>query len=243
MPLDLDPLEQRLVGVLLEKEATVPETYPLTVNALVAGSNQKSNREPEMRVQDYQIEGALKSLLVKGWVIEMEREGGRTRRYLHQADKQLALGKVDLALLAELMLRGPQTPTELATRCARMHAVGSPADAERRLRELAARPVPYVRELERRPREHAPRWTHLLGPQAEGAHAAAAPNARPAGPAEPRAPAPPSRPPEPPRTPVPPAPRTASSSDTEVARLRDLVETLEQRLLTLEERLDRLEGR
>ena len=62
MPLDLDPLEQRLVGVLIEKETTVPETYPLTVNALVAGSNQKSNRDPEMRVQDYEIEGALKSL-------------------------------------------------------------------------------------------------------------------------------------------------------------------------------------
>jgi uncharacterized protein YceH (UPF0502 family) len=225
MPLDLDPLEQRLVGVLLEKEATVPETYPLTVNALVAGSNQKSNRDPELRVQDYEVEGALKSLLVKGWVLEHEREGGRTRRYAHQADKQLALGKAELAVLAELLLRGPQTPTELATRCARMHAVGAPADVERRLRELAARPVPYVRELERRPREHAARWTHLLGPRADAA-------ATPPGPpdAQPRADAPAhGRPPEPPRDPG------------EVERLRDLVETLEQRVLALEERLDRLD--
>jgi uncharacterized protein YceH (UPF0502 family) len=227
MPLDLDPLEQRLVGVLLEKEATVPETYPLTVNALVSGANQKSNRDPELKVQDYEVEGALKSLLTKGWILELEREGGRTRRYAHQAGQQLALGKPDLAIVAELLLRGPQTTAELATRCARMHAVGSPQDAERRLRELAARPVPYVRELERRPREHAARWTHLLGPRSE---ASAAPLAEHA---EPRAAAP---------APAPPR-EAARGTDAEVERLRDLVETLEQRVLTLEERLDRLEGR
>src|SRR5687767_8472322 len=164
MPLDLDPLEQRLVGVLIEKEATVPESYPLTVNALVQGSNQKSNRDPEMRVQDYEVEGAIKSLLVKGWILEHEKGGGRTRRYTHQAEQQLGVGKAELALLTELMLRGSQTPTELKTRCARMHPVGSPEDVERRLRELAARPVPYVRLLERRPRERDARWTHLLGP-------------------------------------------------------------------------------
>lgn len=242
MPLDLDPLEQRLVGVLIEKEYTVPETYPLTVNALVAGANQKSNREPEMRVQDYEVEGALKSLLTKGWILEMEREGGRTRRYTHQADKQLALGKVDLAILAELLVRGPQTPTELATRCARMHAVGSPADAERRLRELAARPVPYVRELERRPREHAQRWTHLIGPRTDVVPAAATATTPAAGYAEPRAAT--TRPPEPPRPERESAAHVSRSApDSEVERLRDLVETLEQRVLALEERLDRLSGR
>jgi uncharacterized protein YceH (UPF0502 family) len=86
MPLDLDPLEQRLVGVLIEKQLTVPESYPLTVNSLVAGANQKSNRDPPMEAQDYQVEGALKSLLAKGWALELEREGGRTRRYAHQAE-------------------------------------------------------------------------------------------------------------------------------------------------------------
>ena len=69
MPLDLDPLEQRLVGVLIEKEATVAESYPLTVNSLVSGANQKSNRDPQLDVQDYEVEGALKSLLLKGWVL------------------------------------------------------------------------------------------------------------------------------------------------------------------------------
>lgn len=239
MPLDLDPLEQRLVGVLIEKESTVPETYPLTVNALVQGANQKSNRDPEMRVQDYEVEGALKSLLQKGWTLEHEKDGGRVRRYAHQAGSQLGVGKAELALLAELLLRGPQTPTELKTRCERMHPVGSPPDVERRLAELAARPVPYVRQLPMRPRERDRRWMHLLGPRPEApatGDVAAAPGAGVA------AALPPSRPAASPAPPAPPAPR-AAARDGELERLRDLVETLEQRVLTLEDRLARLEGR
>ena len=119
MPLDLDPLEQRLVGVLIEKEATVPESYPLTVNSLVLGANQKSNRDPVTDVQDYQVEGAIKSLLIKGWIVELERGGSRTKRYAHQAERQLGVGKGELAILTELLIRGPQTPTELKTRCER----------------------------------------------------------------------------------------------------------------------------
>ena len=240
MPLDLDPLEQRLVGVLLEKEATVPETYPLTVNALVQGANQKSNRDPEMRVQDYEVEGALKSLLVKGWILEHEREGGRTRRYGHQAGQQLGVGKPELAILTELMLRGPQTPGELKTRCERMHPVGAPDEVERRLRELAQRPVPYVRQLERRPREHAARWMHLLGPQAVALprEFAATPDDVATKPAAAERAEPP------PRASAPAArPSASPAPEPGLERLRDLVETLEQRVLTLEERLDRLEGR
>ena len=213
MPLDLDPLEQRLVGVLIEKEMTVPESYPLSVNGLVVGANQKSNRDPHMDAQDYQIEGALKSLLAKGWALELEREGGRTRRYAHQAETHLSVGKAELALLAELLLRGPQAPGELKTRAERMTPVGASEDVERRLRELAARPVPYVKVLERRPREHAARWAHLLGPRTEERGEMSA-------------------------TAV--APAVAAPAD---AGLRDLVETLKQRVLELERRLDRLEGR
>lgn len=213
MPLDLDPLEQRLVGVLIEKELSVPESYPLTVNSLVAGANQKSNRDPSMDAQDYQVEGALKSLLAKGWALELEREGGRTRRYAHQAETHLSVGKAELAILAELLLRGPQAPGELKTRAERMAPVGTSEDVERRLRELAARPVPYVRVLERRPREHAARWMHLLGPRAEERKEVAASAV---------------------------APAVAAPAAT---GLQDLVETLEQRVLDLESRLDRLEGR
>jgi len=240
MPLDLDPLEQRLVGVLIEKEMTVPESYPLTVNALVVGANQKSNRDPHMDAQDYQIEGALKSLLAKGWALELEREGGRTRRYAHQAETYLSVGKSELAILAELLLRGPQAPGELKTRAERMTPVGASEDVERRLRELAARPVPYVRVLERRAREHAPRWTHLLGPRQDERGAAEPQAARVAlSPSAGSSSAATSPSPSAPRI-HPPAPPALAPADS---GLRDLVETLEQRVLDMERRLDRLEGR
>jgi hypothetical protein len=227
MPLDLDALEQRLVGVLIEKETTVPDSYPLTVLGLVTGANQKNNRDPVLDVQDYAVEGALKSLLVKGWALELEREGGRTRRYAHQADKQLGVGKAELALLAELLVRGPQSPGELKTRAERMHPQGSVEDVERRLATLAARPVPYVRQLERRPREHAARWTHLLGPvatpaasSAPGPTASVAPRATPASQ----------------HAPAPGPSLDTASLEAEVARLRAEVDALTARL-------DRLEGR
>ena len=99
----------------------------------MAGCNQKSNRDPQLEVQDYEVEGAIKSLLVKGWVLEHEKEGGRTRRYAHQAEQQLGLGKAELALLTELLVRGPQAPGELKTRCERMAPMGAAEEVERRL--------------------------------------------------------------------------------------------------------------
>lgn len=164
MSIDLDRLEQRIVGVLIEKETTVPDTYPLSVNALVAGCNQKNNRDPEMSVEDYEVEGALRALMDRGWVHQMDKAGGRTLRYAHRAGEQLGVDRADLALLAELLLRGPQAPGALKTRASRMHPFADPAAVEARLEALAGRPVPYVRRLARQPREHAPRWTHLLGP-------------------------------------------------------------------------------
>jgi uncharacterized protein YceH (UPF0502 family) len=155
-----------------------------------------------MSVEDYEVEGALKSLMQKGWVIEWEKEGGRTRRYAHAADKQLAVGKAEIAILAELLNRGPQTPTELKARASRMHPLPGPDDVERRLGEMASRPVPYVKRLAKQPREHAPRWTHLLGP-----------------------------------TPSPSAPASPPEGSG------DRIAALETRVASLEERLDRLEGR
>jgi hypothetical protein len=167
VPIDLDQLEQRIVGTLIEKQWTVPEAYPLTRNALLAGCNQKSNRDPEMSVEEYQVEGALRALMERGWVVEVERDGGRTRRYSHQVDRQLGVERADLALLSELLCRGPQSPSELRVRASRMAPFASPEEVERRLEALAARPVPFVRRLERRPREHAARWEHLLGSRPE----------------------------------------------------------------------------
>ena len=225
MPLDLDRLEQRIVGVLIEKQLTVPDSYPLTVNALVAGCNQKNNRDPQMTVEDYEVEGAIRSLMEKDWVREMDKAGGRAMRYEHVAGDQLGVEVADLAILAELLVRGPQGPGALKTRASRMKAFASPADVEARLRTLAARPVPYVRELPKRPREHACRWMHLLGPQPEedapvdagGEVAAASPAVA---------------------TPAVVAPPVAATPEAD-----ERYDALERRVAELEDRLDRLEGR
>lgn len=181
MPLELDRTERRIVGSLLEKEMTVPDAYPLTLNSLLLACNQSSNRDPEMHLQEFEVAGALRALMQKGWVAEMELTGARTRRYGHLAREQLGVDDVDLAILAELLLRGPQSPQELKTRASRMKPVASPEDVERRLEALAARPVPYVRFLGRRAGERVPRWEHLLGKPGETPPPADAPAAPPTG--------------------------------------------------------------
>lgn len=163
MSIELDNLEQRIVGVLIEKQLSVPESYPLSVNALVAGCNQKNNRDPVMDVEDYEVEGALRSLMDKQWVTRPEAIGSRVLRYAHEAAAQLGVESADMALLSELLVRGPQAPGALKTRANRMHPIASPAEVEERLAAMAARPVPYVEQLQRQPRERAARWRHLLG--------------------------------------------------------------------------------
>lgn len=219
---ELDTLEQRLVGVLVEKERTVPDAYPLTVNSLVLGANQKNNRDPHTNIQESQVEAGLRSLMAGGWVLEHDREGGRVRRYSHQAGQRLGVDAASLALLAELLLRGAQAAGELRTRAERMHAQGTLEEVEQRLAALAARPVPLVRRLERGPGERAPRWTHLLG-LADEAPATGSATAAARSPAPAR---------------VPAAPATPAAAP-EAQHL----EQLAQRLAALEERVARLEGR
>ena len=158
MAIELDSLEQRIIGVLIEKALTVPESYPLTLNQLVAGCNQKSNRDPVLTVEDFDVEGALRSLMDRGWVTRHEPYTGRVNRYAHEARSQLGLEAEDLAILSELLCRGPQAPGALKTRASRMRHLDSPAQVEDRLREMADRPVPYVERMEKLPRERQPRW-------------------------------------------------------------------------------------
>jgi uncharacterized protein YceH (UPF0502 family) len=231
MPLALAQLEQRIVGVLIEKQMTVPDAYPLTINALVSGCNQKSNRDPQMSVEAYEVEGAIRSLMDKDWVREMDKAGGRAMRYEHVADTQLGVEAEDLALLAELLTRGPQSPGALKTRASRMKPFASPGDVEARLRALADRPVPYVQVLARRSREQQARWMHLLGPQAE-------PAVDEAEAAETLATVPT------PGTAVAPEPAVGPPPvATAPVAWEERIETLELRILELEDRLDRLEGR
>lgn len=223
MPLDLDRLEQRILGVLVEKEKTVPDTYPLTVNALVAGCNQKSNRDPFMSVESYEVEGALRSLMDRGLVVHVEKAGGRTPRYEHRLREQLAVDEAEVAILAELLNRGDQSPGELKTRAGRMHPFPSPAEVEARLADLAARPVPYVERLERRPREHAARWRHLLrkAGDAPSVGAEAAPEATVA---------------------VPPPAASPSAASPPTSDLAGRLAALEREVASLRERLERLES-
>src|SRR5262245_56879220 len=133
MSIRLDPTERRVVGSLIEKELSVPDTYPLSLNALVLACNPKNNRDPETDFREHEVSGALRSLMDRGWVAEMDLAHGRTRRYAHRAGEQLGLDPHGLAILAELLLRGAQTVPELERRCSRMRPFASPEEVERRL--------------------------------------------------------------------------------------------------------------
>ncbi len=163
----LSLLETRVLGVLIEKQRTVPDSYPLTLNALVSGCNQKTSRNPVLEVSDTQAQAALDSL--KGYSLVSETSGGRTFRYAHNADRVLQLPSQSVILLAVLMLRGPQTAGELRIACDRMHNFADISSVEGFLDELAARPAgALVLKLSRLPGARESRWAHLLsGPPAE----------------------------------------------------------------------------
>jgi uncharacterized protein YceH (UPF0502 family) len=168
----LSPLETRVLGTLAEKERTVPDAYPLTLNALVSGCNQKSSRDPVMQASETEVQAALDSLKRSNLV--MESSGGRVARYAHNIERALQLPTQSAALLTALMLRGPQTAGELRIACERMHRFADISAVEGFLDELAARPAgALVVQLPRLPGARENRWAHLLS----GAPAAQAPAA------------------------------------------------------------------
>ncbi len=170
----LSAVEARVLGVLAEKQRTVPDSYPLTLNALVSGCNQKTSREPIMEVSDAQAQQALDSL--RGMSLIIESSGGRVPRYEHNIERVLQIPAQSAALLAVLMLRGPQTAGELRINCDRLHKFTDISSVEAFLRELAERrDGALVVELQRQPGSRENRWAHLLcGAPAVGPHAAAA---------------------------------------------------------------------
>jgi len=158
-PLSL--LETRVLGTLVEKQHTVPDAYPLTLNALVSGCNQKTSRSPVMEVSDTEAQAALDSL--KGANLVMETSGGRVSRYSHNLERVLQVPAQSGAILTSLMLRGPQTAGELRISCERLHAFSDISAVEGFLHELAARPAgALVVELPRLPGSRENRWAHLL---------------------------------------------------------------------------------
>lgn len=171
--LRLDPTEQRIVGVLVEKQLTVPDSYPLTENALVAGCNQSNNRDPVAEYESFQVAGALMAMQHKGVVARVDG-AGRVPKYRHKLDEALACTTPELTVLAELLLRGPQAPGALKPRVARMGHHAEPSAIEALLQGLAARPVPIVELLPLGPRERDRRWRHLLGDGSQDAASTAA---------------------------------------------------------------------
>jgi uncharacterized protein len=161
IPRTLDPVEVRLLGALMEKQLATPEYYPLTLNALVAATNQKSNREPVMELSDDDLVRALNRLQDEKLVWKVM--GGRAVRYDHNLDTVWHLKRKEKALLALLFLRGPQTSGELRGRSDRLQQFDTVADVEDTLRDMAAHSEPLVRQLPRRPGQKEERWAHTTG--------------------------------------------------------------------------------
>ena len=156
----LSPLEARVLGVLVEKQHTVPDTYPMSLNALVGGCNQKTARSPVIEATDADVLGALDGL--KGLSLVFEGSSSRVVKFEHNTARVLLVPSQAVALLAVLMLRGPQTAAELRLNCERLHRFADISSVEGFLDELAAKATPMVVKLPRAAGEREARWTHLL---------------------------------------------------------------------------------
>lgn len=159
----LDPIEARILGVLAEKQATTPDVYPLTVNALLSGCNQKTSRDPVMNLSEAEVQAGLEELRGRTLVLETYGASGRVLRYAQNLDRVLKLPPAAHAILAVLMLRGPQTPGELRGNCDRLYHFPDISALEGYLDELAERPAgALVMKLAKQPGSREHRYAHLL---------------------------------------------------------------------------------
>jgi uncharacterized protein YceH (UPF0502 family) len=160
---NLTPVQARIMGCLIEKEMATPDNYPLTMNALLAACNQTTNRNPVTKLDEATVGNALLNLRAENLVRIVYSRSNRADKYRHVLDEMLDLEPPHLALLSVLMLRGPQTASELRARTERLHPFESQDEVDDGLRQLAHRPEPLVARLERRPGQKESRWAHLLG--------------------------------------------------------------------------------
>lgn len=160
----LNAHECRILGVLIEKAQTTPAQYPLSLNAMLTGANQKSNRLPLMGMTEEQVIRAADSLREKSLVREVMLAGSRVTKFRHVARDALEVSTSELVVLAELLLRGPQSAGELRSRASRMHPLESLEVVEDVLQSMIERPEPFVRELPPPPGSRAKRYAQLLCP-------------------------------------------------------------------------------
>ena len=212
----LTPAEARVLGCLIEKQLTTPEYYPLTLHALLAACNQKSNRAPAVEYDEKTVVRAVDSLRTKKLAWMVSTSGGRVPKYEHRAAERLLLDRPEqVAVLCELLLRGPQTVGELRSHAERMHAFGGLEAVQAAVEALGSRPVPLVLKLPRLPGHKESRWTHLLSGQPETAPMPASAEA----------------PPEPVRAAV-------QADDVRLAKLEQDVATLQQEVAELKAALE-----
>ena len=174
MEFSLTAVEARVLGCLIEKELATPEYYPLTLNALTNACNQKSNRDPVMNLDDSEVVRALDSLRFQR-LAHQSAEGVRAAKYCHNLEGLLRLEPQELAILAELLLRGPQTVGELRGRAERMAELADLASVEAQLGALTEREPPLVVRLPRQPGRKEQRYAHLLSGTPELAEEGTAP--------------------------------------------------------------------
>jgi hypothetical protein len=162
--ISLSPDECRVLGTLIEKAQTTPAQYPMTLNGLMRGCNQTSGRDPITNFDEDRVFDAVDQLRRKNIVREAMLSDSRVAKYRHVARETLGVNTEELVLLAELMLRGPQSAGELRSRASRMAPLPSLESVEAALRALAARPEPMVKEIAAAPGQRARRWVQLLCP-------------------------------------------------------------------------------
>lgn len=239
---ELTAVEARVVGALIEKAFLTPDVYPMTTNALVSASNQKTNRDPVMSLDAVTIDGALLELRQRNIVRRVHTPGSRSTKHRHALDEILELDDEQVAIVSVLLLRGPQTVGELRLRTERQIGFDSLEAAESCLEALAAKGL--VRQLARQPGHKESRWQHLLGDPDEAPEAAA--------PASSSVPAAPAAAPEPvdaaatassmPSAAASAPPAASMSAPSADQDLVDRVAELESEVETLRRQLARLAG-
>lgn len=172
----LTPVEARVLGALVEKDATTPDYYPLSLNALVNACNQKSNRDPVMMLDEGTVRDALESLHDKNLAGPAGGADSRVTKYEHRVYDVLKLGRREVAIMCELLLRGPQTPGELRGRAERMHPFGGIEDVLSTLQRLMQREPPLVAILPREPGRKESRYAHLMSGEVAAAEISTTPS-------------------------------------------------------------------
>lgn len=232
----LSDIELRVLGALMEKERTTPEGYPLSAQALLSACNQLTSRDPVTNYHLQDVLATVQRLQDKGLVAVVQTTGERVPKHRHRAAEALSVNASEAAVMAVLILRGPQTAGELRTRTERYQHFADPAAVENVLRRLEERQVPLVRNLGRGPGQSQDRWEHTLGFDEERLKPRVRPRDDASSGAEPEA-----RSAVEERVPVATSTTTTAALAARVEELEATVEDLRRRLSNLESNLGIIE--